>query len=121
MQIQISMNPPVIRQINIIIPVYGKRTVYQRGVFRKDLHAYAVTAQVGRHAHIYPLFLTGIKILHQQLGIIISYISFQSHVKRFLPRFRPIYHSTQQVYSIHVLLHVQIDRIQHQTVRTQSI
>ena len=65
MQIQISMNPPVIRQINIIIPVYGKRTVYQRGVFRKDLHAYAVTAQVGHHAHIYPLFLTGIKILHQ--------------------------------------------------------
>ena len=37
MQIQICMDPPVVSQINIVIFIHGKRTVYQRGMLWKNL------------------------------------------------------------------------------------
>ena len=106
------MNPPVVSQINIVIFIHGKRTVYQRGMLRKNLHAYAVAAQVGHHAHIYSLFLTGIQVLDQQLGAVVSHISLQRHIKRLL---------SQHIYAIQVLLYIQINGIQSQAVCTQSI
>ena len=121
MQIQICMNPPVVSQINIVIFIHGKRTVYQRGMLWKNLHAYAVAAQVGHHAHIYSLFFTGIQVLNQQLGTVVSHISLQRHIKRLLSRFGSVHHSAQHIYAIQVLLYIQIDGIQSQAVCTQSI
>ena len=120
-QTDISIDTAPVGQIDVVPFVELERAVDQYRFFRKETHADASPSESRVHTHINALFLAGIEVLQEELGLSVADVSVQIHLERLLIGLRIADDFREEFQSVFQVLQVEGDGVYRQAIGGHAI